>query len=301
MRRRLAVPILALALLPGCSVKKMAVNSLGNALAEGGSTWSSDDDPQLVREAAPFSLKTIESLLAESPRHEGLLFAATSGFTQYAYAFLQQEADMVEDHDLAQATRLRARCRKLYARALDYGMRGLEVTLPGFRAGLRQDQEATLARAGKEHVRLLFWTANAWGAAMSLSKDNSELTADQPLVEALMRRALELDESFDSGSGHDFFISYDGGRPASAGGSVERARKAFERSVELSRGRRAWPFVTLAETVSVANQDRAEFEALLARALAVDVDADTSQRLANTIAQQRARWLLGRLDALFIE
>ena len=29
-----------------------------------------------------------------------LLFAATSGFTQYAYGFVQQEADFVESNDL---------------------------------------------------------------------------------------------------------------------------------------------------------------------------------------------------------
>ena len=42
--------------------------------------------------AVPFSLKLIESLLAESPRHHGLLFAAWSDFTQYAYAFVNQDA-----------------------------------------------------------------------------------------------------------------------------------------------------------------------------------------------------------------
>ena len=36
---------------------------------------------ELVREAVPFSLKLIESLLAESPRHRGLLLAACKGFT----------------------------------------------------------------------------------------------------------------------------------------------------------------------------------------------------------------------------
>ena len=41
----------------GCSIKRMAVNKLGDALAGGGTTFASDGDPELVRAALPFSLK----------------------------------------------------------------------------------------------------------------------------------------------------------------------------------------------------------------------------------------------------
>ena len=179
----LASAALALAL-PGCSIKKLAVNSLGNALAEGGKSYASDDDPELVREAVPFGLKTVEALLEESPRHKGLLLAAASGFTQYGFAFIQQEADFVEGLDLPRATALRDRARKHYRRGLEYGLRGLEVDFPGFRAALRKDHKSALAPLRRKHVPLLYWTANAWGAAIALSKDDSELSADQNLAEA---------------------------------------------------------------------------------------------------------------------
>jgi predicted anti-sigma-YlaC factor YlaD len=60
-------------------------------------------------------------------------------------------------------------------------------------------------------------------------------------------------------------------------------------------------FVNFAETVSVAQQDRREFERLLREALAVDPDAVPDMRLANLVYQKRARWLLGRIDELFVE
>ena len=48
----------------GCStIKKVAINKMGDALAEGGTTFTSDDDPELVKAAIPFSLKLMESLL----------------------------------------------------------------------------------------------------------------------------------------------------------------------------------------------------------------------------------------------
>ena len=45
--RLLALGLLVL-LATGCSVKRFAVNKLGNALAESGTTYSADNDPELV-------------------------------------------------------------------------------------------------------------------------------------------------------------------------------------------------------------------------------------------------------------
>ena len=63
----------------GCSVKRFAINRLGDSLANSGTTYAADDDPELVGQALPFSLKLVEGLLAESPRHRGLLLTAASG------------------------------------------------------------------------------------------------------------------------------------------------------------------------------------------------------------------------------
>jgi predicted anti-sigma-YlaC factor YlaD len=296
----LTVAVLVVAVLPGCSVRKLAVNSLGNALAEGGTTFASDDDPELVRDAAPFSLKTIEALLEESPRHRGLLLAAASGFCRYAFAFVQQEADFVEGRDLARATELRERAVKLYLRGRGYGLRGIELDSPGFTERLRNDAKRALAPLRPRDVPFLYWTAAAWGGAMALRKSDSSLTADQDLAEALMQRALELDEGFELGSIHDFFISYEAGR-ASVGGSLERAREHYTRALELAKGQRLWPYLNLAESASVAAQDRKEFEDLLSQALELDPDRAPDQRLSNIVAQRRARWLLSRADELFVE
>jgi hypothetical protein len=97
---------LAAVLLTGCSIKKLAVNKIGDSLAKSGTTFSADDDPDLIRDALPFSLKLMESLLVESPKHRGLLFAASSGFTQYAYIWVQQPAEQIEAQDLAKRQRV---------------------------------------------------------------------------------------------------------------------------------------------------------------------------------------------------
>jgi predicted anti-sigma-YlaC factor YlaD len=287
-------------LLPACSIRKTAVNKLGDALAESGSTFASDDDPELVGDAIPFGLKTMESLLAESPRHKGLLLATCSGFIQYAYGWVQLEADYIEEESLADATHQRDRARRLYLRALGYGLRGLEVDYPGLREGLAEDPVAALQKTKPKDVPLLYWTAVAWAGAMALKINDSEVSADQRIVEALARRALALDPSWEMGSIHEFFVSWESGR-SSIGGSKEKALEHYQEALTLSRGLKASPHVTYAESISVPEQDRTAFTASLEKALALDATEPNDQRLVNILVQKRARWLLERVDEYFIE
>ena len=123
---------------------------------------------------------------------------------------------------------------------------------------------------------------------------------DQFIIETLMQRAIALDETWDMGSLHDFFVTWEGGR-SSVGGSLDKARQHFDRSLALSAGRRVAPFVTYAEVVSVGSQNKKEFQDLLTQALEVDTNKAPTQKLANIIGQRRARWLLSRVDELFVE
>ncbi len=296
------VVFLLIATLPGCSLQQIAINKLGDALAETSTTFASDDDPDLIGEAIPFSLKLIESLLAESPEHEGLLLAATSGFTQYANGWVHQRGDELVNDDFEQAEYQHGRAKRLYLRASRYGMRALEVSHPGITERLRLEPEATLERAGRDDVPILYWTAAALGLAVSLSKDDPEVIAELPIVEAMIDRAFELDETFEHGAIHAFLISFEpnraGARPVEA---EKRVRHHFERAVALSRGELAAPYVALAEVISIPAQNRDEFETLIDSALAVDPDGRVEWRLQNLITQRRARWLLSNIDDLFWE
>ena len=285
----------------GCSVNKLAVNKLGDALASGGGgTFATDDDPELVKAAVPFSLKLMESLLAESPEHRGLLLAASSGFTQYAYAFVHEDADELEATDYAAAQAMRERAKRLYLRARDYGLRGLEVRQKGVRAALAADPRAAVRRFTKADVPQLYWTAAAWASAIALSKDDPARLAEIPQMEALIDRAAELDADWGEGAIHSLLITYEMARQGAPGDAAARSRAHYERAVELARGAQASPFVNFAEAVCIEQQDYAQFAELLGKALAIDADAHPAQRLANLVAQRRARWLLSRKDDLFL-
>jgi len=293
---RLAGIVLAVVLLAGCSMKQMAVDVVGDAISGGAGTFASDDDPELVFDALPFGLKTYESLLAVSPKHRGLLLASATGFTAYAY-FLQNKADMMAERDLAESRRMRARARKLYLRGRDYALRGLAAAYPGFVKGLYTDRAATLAQATAEDAGFLYWAGAAWSSALSVQKSDLALLAELPIAGALMARVVELDETYDRGAAHDALITYEGGRP---GGSAKLARRHYRRALEISGGLRASTYLSLAESVSLREQNLTEFRALLDRALAVDPDKAPELRLANAVARQRARWLKARIPDLFV-
>jgi predicted anti-sigma-YlaC factor YlaD len=297
---RIAV-VLALAGSCGCATaKRIAINKLADSLAETGTTYTADNDPELVGAALPFSLKLVEGLLTQTPKHRGLLTMAASGFTEYAYAYVQQEADAAEPDNVDRAGELRGRARRLYLRARDYGLRGLETRHRGFRQAVSGQAGAAVHECRRADVPLLYWTAAAWAAAISVSKDHPQLIADQPIVEALIDRAFELDPDFDSGALHGFLIQYEMARQGASGDPIARARSHFDREVALTSGGLAAPFLSLAEAVSVATGNRSEFQTLLRRALAVDPDARPEWRLQNLIAHKRARWLLSREDELFV-
>lgn len=286
----------------GCSMKRMAMGKVADALANSstGTTFSGEDDPELVEAAIPFSLKLMESLMPDLPRHRGLLLSASSGFTQYSYAFVHLKADSAESENVQVADLMRDRARRLYLRARDYGLQGIELRHKGFRQALRAHPKDAVRLTDVKDVPYLYWASASWALAISISKNHAELIADQPAAEALIDRAFELDPKYEKGALHGFLIAYEGARQGIAGDARVRSRKHYAEVVRLTEGKLASPYVSLAEAVCITDQNRKEFEALLKQALEIDADEKKEWRLVNILMQRRARWLLSRADELFL-
>ena len=270
---------------------------MADALSSTATAFSRDDDPEFVRLAAPSTLKMIEMLLEDAPAHPGLLITACSGFTQYAYGFLQVDAELADPPEGARALELKARGLAMYARARGYCGRALELRHPQAQAALARDPGPLLASAVRADVPALYWLAVALGGELSLANNQLLRLRELGVVRALLSRALELDEAWGNGAIHEALIAVDG-LPVLLGGNAERARAHFDRAVALSGGESAFAYVTMAESVAERAKNRAEFERLLRAALAID-NAAASLRLQNLIAQKRARFLLARIDRLF--
>lgn len=289
-------------MLGGCSVKQFAIKQVGSALASSaGGAFAAESDPEFAGQAVPFSLKLIETLIWEQPNNDELLLAAAGGFTQYAFVWVQQPADFIEADDFAAAQHGHLRARNFYLRAHDYAMRGLAARHEGFAEAFARDPAAAVAALRRDDVPLMYWASMSLGAAISLGKTEPGLVARQPQVEALIDRAVALDPGWGDGAVREFLMSYELARPGAGAEGVRKARALFEQIIAETQGRSASPFVTFAESVCVQQQNRTEFKQLLERALAIDVTRTEKNRLANVVMQERARWLLSRIDELFLE
>jgi predicted anti-sigma-YlaC factor YlaD len=301
MMRKLGFILAAMFALAACSIQRLAINSVGDALASSGSVFQSDNDPVLISEALPFSLKLIESVLAEQPDHRGLLLAATRGYLLYTYAFVDIPAEEASLEDIDRARVLRARARNLYLRAHSYASRALALDYPSVAERLTTDPAAAVATiddGAQTDVTTLYWTAAALGLAISTSRNEPALLARLPEVEALLDRSLALDETWEAGALHEFAMSLQRARTGAV--DEDAIERHYRRAVELAAGTRAGPHVSYAEVVMIPRQDREQFIALLEQALEVDVNEDPNQRLLNVIAQQRARWLLENIDEFIL-
>lgn len=287
-----------------CSIKKMAMNQVANALTGNSSStvFTGDNDPELVGDALPFAIKMYESLLAANPRHQGLRLQTGSLYIMYANAFLQTPASMLPEEEYKKREFTYLRAKNLYLRGRDIILVCLEDRYPGFGENLRQKKyDAALQRATRKDAPLLYWAGAGWLGGYAIDPFDMDLGMTMPAAAALIEKAYQLDADFSAGALHEFYILYYGSLPEYMGGSLKKARDHFQQALAVSKGKSATPYLSLATTVTVKEQNRAEFKELLNKALAIDPEAAPDNRLVNVLNQRKAQWLLGHADDFFVE
>ena len=285
-----------------CALDRWAIRKVAEVASEGaGAAFLGEEDPELLGDALPFVLKLYETLLEIEPESPELLLATAQAFALYANAFVQAPAEMLGDADARRKQDMLERAARLYLRARKYVMRGIEIDHPGFADHVeRGELETALALVSPGEIDYLYWAGASWMGAASAARFDLELILGIPSAVAMLQQALEWDESYDTGAIHEIFVSYYGGLPGEMGGSEERARHHFERAVALSDGSKASPYLALAGTVAVRNQNVAEFRQLLNIVLAIDPGQTPEYQLLNILARQKAQWMLDNIDTFFL-
>jgi predicted anti-sigma-YlaC factor YlaD len=289
---------------PACSIKKLALNQVANALTgpSSSSVFSGDDDPELVGDALPFAIKMYESLMMANPGHLGLKLKTGSLYIMYANAFLQSPALMLPASEFKLQEFNYQRAKKLYLRGRDIILSALEHKYPGFKQNLQKKLYAqALAATSKKDVPLLYWAGAGWLGAYAIDPFDMDLGMTLPAAAALMNRVLELEADYAGGAIHEFYILYYGSLPDYMGGSLQKARDHFAKAIAISAGKSATPYISLATTVSVKEQNLEEFRSLLKQALAIDPETDPENRLVNILNQRKALWLSAHADDFFLE
>ena len=294
----------ALFVCPACSIKKLAMNQVANALT-GSSTstvFTGDNDPELVGDALPFAIKMYESLMNANPRHQGLRLQTGSLYIMYANAFLQTPATMLPESEYKKQEFTYRRAKNLYLRGRDIILACLEDKYPGFRDALqRRNYARALARTTRKDAPLLYWAGAGWLGGFAIDPFDMDLGVTLPSAAALMDRVYHLDPDYAAGAIHEFYILYYGSLPEYMGGDLKKAREHYAQALAISHGRSATPYLSLATSVTVKEQKLGEFKDLLRQALAIDPEAVPENRLVNILNQRKAQWLLEHADDYFVE
>jgi predicted anti-sigma-YlaC factor YlaD len=299
-----AILLSALFFSSACSIKKLAINQVANALTGGGSgtVFTGDNDPELVGDALPFAIKMYESLLAANPRHQGLRLQTGSLYVMYANAFLQTPASMLPETEYEKQEFTYMRAKNLYLRGRDIILICLEEKYPGLRAGLqKKEYDTALQRTTRKDAPLLYWAGAGWLGGYAIDPFDMDLGITLPAAAALIEKAYKLDPDFAVGALHEFYILYYGSLPEYMGGNLKKARDHFNKAIAISHGKSSTPYLSLATAVTIKEQNIKEFKELLNKALEIDPEATPENRLVNTLNHRKAKWLLEHIDDYFVE
>ncbi|MGO8693750.1 MAG: TRAP transporter TatT component family protein [Rectinemataceae bacterium] len=293
---RLAIPFVAIVLglgLPSsCAILKAASYSQQVFLRE--------EDPQLAADALPSFIKVSEMLLAADPDNRDKIVATASLYVLYASAFIEGPASLLPDEQYQAHEEAVRRAGALYRRAFRLLSPALERRSPGFLAAVGGPKEAAAAaRFGVGDVPLLYWSAASILAAYGLNPLDFVSAGRLGAVPALLSRAAALEPGWDNGAVYALYFPYYASLPDYLGGSRAKAEEAYAKALTYSKGLSASLFVSRATSICIPDDDYDGYTAALEKALAVNLDADPDSRLANVIAQDRARRLLADADKYF--
>ena len=252
-----------------------------------------EPDVDLARAATPSGLKTLEGLYVQYPTDRRLLTLLSEATCQFGAGFLQDDWERATvAGQRARAERARWRARGMFARCIEYALK----LLPGaWRAALwsRSDKLAALiARAGTRHVPGMLFTALGLAATIGMFPEDFAVGARISQVEMLLERAIALDEGYADGLAHMTLGILHSARSAAVGGDPARGKRHLERARALTGGRSLMVDVLLARYYAVTVRDHALFRAALVRVLQTDPAVWPEGRLANELAQRKARLYL---------
>ena len=279
MLRRLCLTAAAALLVGGCStlIGGKAADTLAAAILN-------QDDPELVSSGIPAYLLLLDGLISQHPDSGPLLSAGAQLFALYGSRFVPPE-----------------RAIALTAKARRYGQRTICLAHEPachWRNVAYEQLAVELAAVGKKDIVPLYSYAVSWLSNLDAMSEDWTAVAELPWVEAVLERALALDETYEHGAIHGYLGILNSLRPPALGGRPEVARAHFERAIELSGGRDLSIKVEYARRYARLVFDQELHDRLLTDVLNAPAEAP-AYTLFNVLAKQQAQSLLATSKEYF--
>jgi hypothetical protein len=265
--------------LAGCSsfIGSKAAGTLSAAILN-------QDDPELVSAGVPAYLLLVDGLISQSPDNAALVSAGAQLFALYGSRFAPP-----------------GRAIALTGKARRYGQRAICLAHTPACSWQNIDYDGlvvALDDVGAKDIGALYSYAVSWLSNLDATSEDWTAVAELPWVEAVLERALELDETYENGALHGYLGVLNALRPPALGGRPEVAREHFERAIELSGGRDLSLKVEYARRYARLVFDQELHDRLLTEVLAAPAEAPP-YTLFNVLAKQEAETLLATSKEYF--
>ncbi len=292
MRAQPFLAVLCLVSFTGCIDSELVANQMvkTGTLRDMNKAFFMEDSPAHANAAAPGLLMLMDGFIVASPKNADLLIQGATLNCGYAMAFLDYS-------DLVWAA-------SIYKKGRNYALRAIREELPALADAIASNGleaiRAEVAGVDEEHLPLIYWLGMCWGGRINATK-LSEDVVDLPIVEAVMVRALEIDETYFFAGGHLLFGMMFAGRTDKVGGDPPRGKIHYERAIELTEGRFLLAKVHYAMNYAMNVQDHAMYIRLLDEVLDSDPDEidDDENRLTNQVSRDLAQQLMTELPIRF--
>ncbi len=244
-----------------------------------------EDDPQLVREAAPAYLLMMDALLLSHPHQIDLLQAAATLNSAYAGAFISDPQ----------------RLQSMSAKALQYGLQALclqRVVLCAVKTMPLTEEKTRLQALGSKDLPVLMMAGTVWAGWIQAHSSDWNAIADLPRVQAILERIIAIDSGFSEGRAHLYLGAIETLLPGTLGGRQAEGTAHLQLALRLSGQQDLMAKVILAKQVARAQYDRVSHDRWLHEVVAADPHAP-GWTLENCLAQEQARQLLKSADDYF--
>lgn len=252
--------------------------SIGNLPHNLSRSMMNQEDPELVRTAAPAYLLMLDALVETYPDDETFLIPAAKLYGAYAGIFA---------NDAAQTKRMAGRSKGYAHRALCESEEDLCLAVDR----RVEDILVELSDLDEDELALVYTYASSWASWIQANSSDWDAIAQLPKVKILFTWVLKYDPDYDRGTAQIYMGVLESQIPPSLGGRPDLAKAHFEHAIQASNGRNLMAKVLYAQQYARLLFEQELHDRLLNEVLTAEAKSE-GLTLLNQLAKQQAKELL---------
>mgnify|MGYP000300719529 CR=1 FL=1 len=252
--------------------------SIGNLPKNLSLSMMNQEDPELVRTAAPAYLLMLDALVATYPEDETFLIPAAKLYGAYAGVF---------SNDPEQTKRMAERSKNYAQRALCESEEDLCAALDQ----QIEDINVELADLDEDELVIVYTYASSWASWIQANSSDWDAIAQLPKVKVLFNWVLKYDPDYDNGTAQIYMGVLESQIPPSLGGRPDLAKAHFENAIRASDGKNLMAKVLYAQQYARLMFEQELHDRLLTEVMNAEAKAE-GLTLINQLAKQQAEVLL---------